>query len=266
MRTFAAKLLMLAALSAGFSPPISRSQNPTAPPDKPKLSRYKFAGAVQILGQPADVGTFVQIVVFDAVSNYVVCADTTVIMQNIGTVANPNQVIGYIATLYDTPQCVNPDNRYDFYVNGVWGGSTGFEFAENMPSYKNMNVAEVALRSNSEQGGVRLVWLYGKVFDTINRPAVPGTPVTAKAVGAACGGSGKTEDLYWVPKAPRGTPVGEKGFFWIGIEKTPACQNRSVTFEITVPGMVQNPPPRVTITTPSYGMASATPGISITPK
>lgn len=89
--------------------------------------------------------------------------------------------------------------------------------------------------------GVRLTWLYGKVMDNFGRPAVPDTPFTAQAIGAGCKGSGKTENLYWVPKSANALPVGENGFFWIPIEKTPECQDRSVTFEITVPGLTTPP-------------------------
>ena len=266
MRIFITRLLLAAAISGGFVPATSTWQDPRQPVPQPPLSNFKFAGTAQIIGLPADPGTSIQIVLFDAASNYIVCADTTVSMMPTGPGPNPPQVAGYTAALYNTPQCVNPDNKYDFYVNGVWAGSGAYNFGSGIPTYKNVNVSEVALKSSSQQGGVRLVWLYGKVTDTFGRPAVPGTPVTAKAIGAACGGSGKTENLYWVPKAPKSLPVGENGFFWIAIEKTPACQDRTIAFEITTLGMNAGPPPQVRVTTPPYGLSSVTPQLVIASK
>ena len=269
MRTVIVRLLLLFVISAGFGSSTSTSreaQRPTGTPtSNPPASKYKYAGVVRIVGQFADPGTSVQIVVFDAASNYTVCGDATVALQTVQPGPNSPVVAGYTAALYDIPQCLNPDNHFEFYVNGIWAAENPFQFSVQIPNYVNLNVSEIALKSDPGQSGVRLAWISGKIYDTYGRPAVPGTPVIAEAVGAACKGSGKTENLYWVPKAPNSTPVGINGFFWIGIEKTAACSNRQVTFNLTVPGKT-SPPIAVPVHTPQYGMAYNSPAIVIAPR
>jgi hypothetical protein len=267
MRTAIGRLLLLFVISAGFGPATSISpdtQRPAAPPNPP-ASKYKYAGVVRIVGQFADPGASVQIVVFDAASNYTVCDDATAALQTVQPGPNSPVVAGYSTALYDIPQCVNPDNRFEFYVNGIWAAENPFQFSTQIPNYVNLSAPEIALKSDPGQSGVRLAWISGKVFDTYGRPAVPGTPVTAEAIGAACKGSGKTENLYWLPKAPNSTPVGINGFFWIGIEKTAACANRQLTFTLTAPG-ITTPPVQVSVHTPQYGMAFNSPAIVIAPK
>jgi hypothetical protein len=269
MRTAIAKVVLACVVFAGFGSATSipsGAQRPASPPaQNPPASKYKYAGVVRIVGQFADPGTSVQIVVFDAASNFTVCGDATVSLQTVQPGANSPVVAGYTAALYDIPQCVNPDDKYEFYVNGIWAAENPFQFSTQIPTYVNLTVPEIALKSNPEQSGVRLLWISGKVFDTFGRPAVPGTPVTAEAVGAPCKGSGKTENLYWQSKAPNATPVGINGFFWIAVEKTPACSNRPLMFNLTAPG-ITTPPVQVSVKTPQYGVAFNSPAIVIAPK
>jgi hypothetical protein len=48
----------------------------------------------------------------------------------------------------------------------------------------NLSVPELALKTNQDQAGVRLVWFFGQVKDRFGRPVDPGVTVTAKAQGA----------------------------------------------------------------------------------
>lgn len=79
-----------------------------------------FYGMVYIEGQPADLGTVVQVAVFRTGQTYTVCSDTTVQLLNTGLPGIQGQVAAYMARLSPTPQCLNPDNVYEFYVNGVY--------------------------------------------------------------------------------------------------------------------------------------------------
>lgn len=193
-----------------------------------------FAGTVSIANKPADPGTVVQVAVFRASRKYTVCADTTVQMHKTGAPPGgvPN-VTAYMARLKNTPQCLNPANEYDLYVNGVHARHVGYVFSPNAEiSYQNLVVPEAALRTKPEQSGVRLVWFFGSVRDQIGRPVPDGTVVTVDARGATCHGTGKTQDLYWVPKAPNIQPVGKLGFYVVGVEMTNDCADSLIDFRV----------------------------------
>jgi hypothetical protein len=215
-----------------------------------------FAGTVEIAGQPADPGTVVEIVVFRADAKYTPCADARVKQESPQAFDAPARLVsGYDARLEPTPDCLNPDNEYAFYVNGVWAANRKFPFSQSSQlSYVNLVVDKVALATDSTQGGIRLVWFYGTVHDKFQRPAAPGTKVTVEARGASCKGSGTTRDLYWVPKYPNSATVGAKGFFVVGVETLAGCVDRVVGFDIYA-GEEKLQAAVRQVTTPPYGGA-----------
>jgi hypothetical protein len=101
--------------------------------------------------------------------------------------------------------------------------------------------------------------LTGKVQDAYGRPPVVGTSVQARADGVPCQGTGRTENLYWMPKAPNAQAVGIKGFYFIPIEMVPGCVDRTVTFKVTVVG--SSAAATIAVTTPEYGRAVEVPGL-----
>lgn len=248
-------LLLLLAVAIGGE---AAAQRPSAAPASPPSSGPQFSGMVLIAGLPADPGTVVQVVVFRSGQSFKVCGEGTVQVQTAGLTRPPPvpNTTGYEATLEDTPECVNPDNTYDFYVNGVQAAaSRKYPFSpNNQLATVHLSVPEVALKTGPSQEGVRLVWFYGRVRDAFGRPAPAGTTVTAKARGASCGGSGKTEDLYWAPKATNRQTIGVLGFYWIGIERTAECLDRSVRFDIYAGSKLLRAV-TVNVSTPPYGRA-----------
>ncbi|HKX19652.1 MAG TPA: hypothetical protein VJT33_16750 [bacterium] len=214
----------------------------------------QFAGAVNIAGKPADIGTYVQIVIFSANGSYTPCAEAQVEskMEPTSSGAGVARVVGYTARLAANVACLNPSNTYTFYVNGVFAAVAGYPGPNVM--YVNLSVSEAALKTNAAQGGVRLVWLYGLVQDRFGRPAPDGTTVTAKAIGASCGGTAKTQPLYWVPQFASNQPVGALGFYLIGVEPTTDCANRSVGFQVYASGNT-GAASTVTAHTPPYGQS-----------
>lgn len=90
-----------------------------------------FTGTVLIAGLPADPGVVVQVVVFRAGMKFKVCAEGEVKVQTLGLTRPPPlpRHTGYDAALDATPECLNPDNTYAFYVNGVYAtGSMKYRF------------------------------------------------------------------------------------------------------------------------------------------
>ncbi len=234
------------------------AQNPAGTPAPAPSSGPQFTGKVLIAGLPADPGTTVQVVVFRAGTSFTVCGEGTVQVQTVGLTRPPPvpNVLAYEAIIEDTPECVNPDVTYDFYVNGVYANATRkYPFsATNQVAIANLSVPEVALKTNPSQQGVRLVWFYGRVRDTFGRPAPTGTTVTAKARGVSCTGTGKTADLYWAPQASSKQTFGVLGFYWIGIERTAACLDRTVVFDIYT-GSKLLKASTANISSPKYGRA-----------
>jgi hypothetical protein len=89
------------------------------PHDKPEVGlnglpfdRPAFIGTVRIANQFADPGTVVDVVIFRNGHDPIVCGHAIVSQS-------PDSGPGYVAPLEPRPRCLNPDNRYFFYVNGV---------------------------------------------------------------------------------------------------------------------------------------------------
>ena len=95
-------------------------QTPTSPPrpaPNPRRSQPHVEGMVEIAGEPADVGTMVQVVVFRSAHDFTICGDAAV------QTGRDSRGAIYDADILPTPECLNPDNLYDFYVNGVHAGA-----------------------------------------------------------------------------------------------------------------------------------------------
>lgn len=249
-------ILSLLILLAGAGAGKAVAQRPSGTPSSPPSGGPEFTGTVLIAGRPADPGTVVQIVVFRTATSFRVCAEATVQVQTAGLTRPPPvpNATGYDATLENSPECVNPDNTYDFYVNGVLAGaSRHYPFsATSQLATMSLSVPELALKTDPSQAGVRLVWFSGRVRDNLGRPAPAGTVVTAQARGASCSGSGRTEDLYWAPKASSKQTVGVLGFYWIGIDQTADCLDRSVQFDVYAGGKLLRAA-TANVSTPPYG-------------
>jgi hypothetical protein len=218
------------------------------------LDAQMLAGTVRIERQPADPGTYVQLVVYRANRSFTVCGDTTVTKPG-GT---------YRLLVYQTPECRTPGDTYELYVNGIWAASRAS--ASALPSQMvpaDLNVPLAALKTSLKQSGVRLVWFYGTVTDALNRPAAPGLRIMA-SVGApfgttACTGIGPTQDVYWTPTTPGAQPVNVKGFYLIAVEIDPKCQDKPITFALNSLGSSSQG--RVitadaVVNTPPYGVAN----------
>ena len=91
--------------------------------------------------------------------------------------------------------------------------------------------------------------------DNLGRPAPAGTTVTARARGASCTGTGKTTDLYWAPESSR-TTFGVLGFYWLGVESTAECVDRSMQFDVYAGSKLLRAS-TANIATPQYGRAVA---------
>ncbi|MDQ6891745.1 MAG: hypothetical protein M3167_03590 [Acidobacteriota bacterium] len=213
------------------------------PPFRPRIQGY-----VEIAGQLADVGTTVQIVVFRSSKVFFVCGETTVHK------VRDSRGAAYDADIKQTPECLNPDNLYDFYVNGVHAGAARFHFNTTYTeNFKNIAVPAVALKTPADSG-VMLLWFYGQVKDELGRGAPKGTRVTAEARGAPCKGTGETSDLYWVPQDPIGQRMGVLGFYWIGVPLTAGCEDRQLLFDVYA-GHSRLKGTAMNIHTPPYGKA-----------
>lgn len=250
-----AVLSLLLLLGAGAAEVAGQKPSGTMPstPGGPE-----FTGRVLIAGLPADPGTVVQVVVFRDAQNFKVCGDATVKVQTVGLTRPPPMpnLTGYDAAVDNIPECTNPDNSYDFFVNGVLAtASVRYPFSPtNQLATVNLSVPELALKTASAQPGVRLMWFYGRVRDNFGRPAPAGTMVTAQARGASCTGTGTTQDLYWAPKASSKETVGVLGFYWIGIDLSPACQDRSILFDVYAGSKLLRAS-TANVSTPPYGRA-----------
>jgi hypothetical protein len=114
-------LLLLAGAGTGEA----AAQNPSGAIAPPTSSPLHFSGSVLITGLPADPGAVVQVVVFRTGMSYKVGADANVEVQTSGLTRPPPAptTTGYDGFLEGTPECRNPDNTYDFYVNGVYANA-----------------------------------------------------------------------------------------------------------------------------------------------
>jgi hypothetical protein len=234
------------------------AQRAAVPPAPPTGPGPRFHGTVLIAGLPADPGTTVQAVVFRAGRTFTVCGDGQVQVRTLGLTRPPPapNTTEYDIALEPTPECLNPDNTFDFYVNGVYANaSPKYPFSPGTQTVTiHVSVPELALKTEPTKTGVRLVWFYGQVKDRFGRSPPAGTTVTAKAKGASCSGTGKTLDLYWDPQFGGRHTFGVLGFYWIGVEQSPECVDRSLQFDIYAGGKPLKPAsPR--IATPRYGRA-----------
>ncbi len=118
----------------------------------------------------------------------------------------------------------------------------------------NLSVPELALKTNQDQTGVRLVWFFGQVKDGLGRPADTGVTVTAKARGAGCSGTGKTTDLYWEPQYAGQQTFGVRGFYLIGVDASAGCADTTLQFDVYA-GSTSVRPAQPRIFTPNYGRA-----------
>lgn len=208
-----------------------------------------FAGQVRIANWPAELGLPVEIVTFNAARQFKVCAS-----GNVATVNLPlhSDVTGYSLALKDDRDCRNPNDRFDFYVNGVWAGNAQYSPTTYAGYYtfKDLNVPVTALATKP---GIGLVWLAGQVTDRLGRPAPEGTMVTATAQGGGCAaqGSASTRNFYWSPKVAPPEPVGMNGFYVIGIPADAGCMDHPVSFDVRVAGSPNGQPMQVT--SPPYG-------------
>lgn len=235
----------------------SRAGAQRIPPDKPEpgltglpLNRPGFVGTVRIANQLADPGTVVDVVIFRNGHDPIVCG------HGIVTTA-PGSTPGYVVPLDETPRCLNPDNKYFFYVNGVLAPEkSGLDLPRSKLTYVNLTVQSLAFKTSPEQNGVRLVWFYGRVRDKLGQVPPDNTPVTAELKGGGCKGQGKTEDFYWVPKAAGSKTVGLLGWYFIPVEITEQCVNKILEFGLYAgPKPKTNPGKPTTIKTPPYGVA-----------
>ena len=244
---FAASFLLAAVVSAqGVAVP-----TPTKAPPNSRRTQPHVEGFVEIAGEPADIGTTVQIEVFRSATVHSACGEATV------QKGRDSRGAIYDADIKQTPECLNPDNLYDFYVNGVHSGAFRQNFdPPYQAAFKNLAVAELALKTPADSG-VMLLWLYGQVKDEFGRGVPDGTPVTAEARDAPCKGTGKTADLYWKPQDRIiRTTIGKHGFYWIGIPMTPGCEDRKLLFDVWAGGAKpKSGSSAVNMHTPPYGSA-----------
>jgi hypothetical protein len=223
---------------------------PTSPPKPPRRPQPHVEGFVLIAGEPADAGTTVQIEVFRSATVHYGCGEATV------QEGRDRRGAIYDADIKQTPECLNPDNRYDFYVNGVHAGAQRHHFTRTSgQAYQNLAVPELALQTPADSG-VKLVWIYGQVKDDEGRGVPDKTTVTAEARGAPCKGTGTTKDLYWEPKDRFGETVGKHGFYYIGVPMTPGCEDKVLIFDVWAGGTKpKSPQSAVNFSTPPYGRA-----------
>jgi hypothetical protein len=250
MRTVSAGIgaCLLAAAAVTAEGQVPRT---TPPPAPPRPGGATFVGSVRIAGEFADPGTEVDVVIYRSGQTPISCAHGTVESTPTGPGQAPS--LGYMAPLEQTPTCLNPDNTYHFYVNGVRAPQkSGITAPGTKLTYVHLTVPEVALKTSPEQTGVRLVWFYGKVRDRIGRPPPDGTTVTAESKGGSCSGTGKTQDLYWVPKTG-GHTIGALGWYFIPIEMSQACADHPLEFRLWA-GPKQGPGKPSSIKTPPYGV------------
>jgi hypothetical protein len=230
----------------GAVPPAPSSPLPPITAD----SKPRFAGQVRIAGRIADPGTTVQIIVFSTSRQWKICGE-----GEVHDLAGPDDANGfwYDAELDMSPECANPANRYDFYVNGVWGGAARYEFSPSTRLKRvHLAVPEVALRT-PKQGGIKLFWIYGQVKKKSGELVPTGTTVTAQARSGSCSGTGKTEDVFWQPKGRNRVPFGAKGFYWIPIPMG-ACADQGIIFDVQA-GNSKRKQSSANVHSPSYGTA-----------
>jgi hypothetical protein len=221
-------------------------------PQRPSLT---FSGTVKIGGQPIDPGRgTVEIRIFNAARQFKVCGKAPVRLVAISSTVG-SSVYDVTLNSQDT-DCLNPSDRYDFYVNGVWAANEPYVANETAASVVNLNVPEVALVSPA---GDHLVWFSGVVTDSLARPAPSGVKVTATSMDSTCpaSGTGTTQNLYWAPKVEPSRPVGVNGFYWIGIAFDDRCADRQIYFKFELAGTVISQ--QVPVTTPPYGRALSVP-------
>lgn len=219
-------------------------------------SAQMFAGTAQVAGQPADPGMHVDVVTFRSNTQYTPCAEAAVRVLDTGVPAPYAHANGYMARLDTSDDCQSPDNTFEFYLNGVWGGRWSGRFSPGLGiQYVNLNVPEVALKTDPAQGGVRLLWFYGTVTDQYNRPVPAGTSVTASQPGLPqCSATAKTSDLFWKPKSG-GQIMGEKGFYVIGIPLHPCGDLPRIDFVLYAGSEQTFPSYRSVSTAPPYAKA-----------
>ncbi len=239
------------AVSAGPLGGQAVGARPTPDPKANPSGKPTFIGTVRIASQFADPGTVVDVVIFRSGQTPIPCAHGTVDVRPIGP--NESSVPAFLAPLDPTPVCLNPDNVYHFYVNGVHAPQqSGSALPGTKLTYVNLTVTEAALRTDPEQGGVRLVWFYGKVRDKLGRPPPDSTIVTADA-GGDCKGTGKTQDLFWEPKTAGARTIGALGWYLIPVEMSKACADRRLEFRLWA-GPKDGPGKPSSIKTPPYGV------------
>lgn len=247
----------LAVMAAALGSTAILAQKAAVPPEPPSPlppltadSKPRFAGQVRIAGRIADPGTTVQIVVFRTAQQWKICGE-----GEVRDFAGPDAADGfwYDAELDMSPECANPANRYDFYVNGVWGGAARYEFSPTTRLKRvHLAVPEVALRTPKERG-IELFWIYGTVRKRSGGPAPAGITVTAKARNGACSGTGKTEDLFWQPKGRDRMPFGALAFYWIAIPMGACTDKSGIIFDVQAGH--SKPQSSANVNSPTYGTA-----------
>ena len=251
--------LAVACPAVGQAQQAAQPPQPLAPPSDPNAPNAKpqFAGQVRIAGRIADPGVSVQVILFHSAQKWTICAE-----GEVRDIVEGNRYDGfwYVADLSASVECNNRSNLFQFYVNGVWGGSARYEFSAKKPlKIVHLAAPEVAL-DTPKQSGLELFWVYGTVKKRSGGPAPDGTVVSARARGQdSCAGTGKTHRLQWQPRGADRVPIDAKGFYSIAIPMK-GCADRSLLIDVFV-GKSDKVQSSGNVHSPNYGTPVSANGV-----
>ncbi len=218
-----------------------------------------FYGKARIEGRPADDGTFVDVAVVRSADDYTICGLSKVSQTPLFESKEVQGPGSFIVPIEMTPDGLNPDTVYTFYVNMVYAGTAGNPGFSRLggSARHDVHVSIAALKNNAmpnPSGGasIPVVYWYGAV--RMRDGAAPkGTMVEVRSVDGACRGQTTTDDLYWEPKGAPDQIYGVRGFYQVAILGPGSCTGRTVRYNFYVDGVLAGDGTRLT---PPYGTSA----------